>query len=90
MPDERNNRVGTATGFAFQEATANAMIESLDRALALYGQPIAWCKMQRRAMSRDFGWSVSAQRYLALYRQLAPHAAVTDGERDEQLLEAVG
>ncbi len=66
------------------------MIESLDRALALYDWPIAWCKMQRQAMSRDFGWSVSAQRYFALYRKLAPHAAGADGGAKEQLLEAAG
>jgi len=88
--NERNVRLGTATGFSFWEATASAMIEGLDRALALYEQPIAWRKMQRRAMSRDFGWSVSARRYLALYRKLAPQAAVPDGRKEEQHLEAAG
>jgi starch synthase len=88
--NEHNIRLGTATGFAFRQANASAMIESLDRALGLYDQPIAWCKMQRQAMSREFGWSVSAQRYLALYRKLAPHAAVADCGPKKQLLEAAG
>lgn len=86
--NERTIRLGAATGFVFTEANANAMVECLDRAVALYDQPIAWRKMQRRAMSRDFGWDVSARRYLSLYRQLAPQARPADAElRDEPLLD---
>jgi starch synthase len=88
--DERNIRLGTATGFVFRHPTADAMIESLDRALALYNQPITWWRIQRRAMSRDFGWSVSAQSYLALYQNLAPDAATADCEDGGQLQEAAG
>ena len=52
----------------------SAMLDGLDRALALYHQPIAWRRMQTTAMAKDFGWDASARRYMAVYRKLAPHA----------------
>lgn len=72
--DERALRRGAATGFVFREASAAAMLDCLDRALALHRQPIAWRRAQATAMRRDFGWEASARRYLALYRRLAPAA----------------
>jgi starch synthase len=69
--DERTLRLGTATGFAFREPTAPAMLACIDRALLLYSQPVAWRKMQYEAMDQDFGWDTSARDYLALYRKLA-------------------
>jgi starch synthase len=86
----RNIALGTATGFAFREATTGAMVECLDRALALYQQPIVWRKIQRQAMSRDFGWGASARRYLALYQELAPHAAPVEEQEEEALQRAAG
>jgi starch synthase len=89
---ERNIRLGTANGFAFREASAHVMIECLDRALALHRQPLAWRKVQRQAMSQDFGWAASARRYAALYRKLAPRAApIGSGpENESQLGQAAG
>ncbi len=68
-------RAGNATGFAFRDLNAVAMLACLDRALAFYARPVSWRKIQRRAMSREFGWNISARRYIALYRKLAPLAA---------------
>ncbi len=76
--NERTLRIGTATGFTFEEPSAQAMLACIDRAVALYRQPIAWQKMQCRAMGRDFGWHASAQSYVALYRKLAPRAIQGD------------
>jgi starch synthase len=64
---------GTATGFAFEGANSVDMLHCIERALGLYSQPLAWRKVRRQAMAQDFGWSVSAHRYLALYGDLAPH-----------------
>jgi starch synthase len=76
--NENTLRLGTATGFAFREPTAPAMLACIDRAIALYGQPVAWRKMQYEAMDQDFGWDSSARDYLALYRKLAPAAGSLD------------
>jgi starch synthase len=73
---ERTIHAGTATGFAFQEATAADMVACLDRALSVYCQPLAWGKIQRNAMTQDFGWERPALDYLALYRSLVPQADV--------------
>lgn len=76
--NETTLRLGAATGFAFREPTAPAMLACIDRALALYAQPVAWRKMQYEAMDQDFGWQASARDYLALYRRLAPEAEFLD------------
>jgi len=68
-------RAGSATGFAFHEPSAAAMLECLDRAIGLSGQQTRWRRMRGRAMTLEFGWEASARRYLALYRKLAPNAA---------------
>jgi starch synthase len=65
---------GTATGFHFDATTIDALLGAVDRAVALYRQPLRWRSVQRRAMSEDFGWSRSADRYLALYRQMTGNA----------------
>jgi starch synthase len=65
---------GTATGFAFREASAAALLDAALRAFALHRRPAAWARLQRQAMSRDFGWPGAAARYLALYRELRPDA----------------
>ena len=77
-------RIDAATGFLFDGPTARAMLSVLDRALALYRQPIAWRKLQHQAMRKDFGWDASASHYLALYRRLAREGAAADAvERNE-------
>lgn len=58
----------TATGFTFDAATAAELMACAQRAVALYGQPIAWRKLQLSAMQQDFSWRKSAECYAALYR----------------------
>ena len=61
---------GCATGFAFDDPTPHGFGWAIRRALDLYRTPERWRDLQRRAMSRDFGWTASAREYLALYRRL--------------------
>jgi starch synthase len=61
---------GSATGFAFDEASAAALAAALGRARSLYPQRELWQRMMRRAMTRDFTWEAAARRYLELYRSL--------------------
>ena len=65
---------GTATGFAFDNIDGGEMLACLKRALTFYRQPLLWRKLQRLAMARNFGWTESARRYLAVYRSLVPLA----------------
>ena len=66
---------GTATGFIFNGTTSDDMVRCIERALALYRQPVAWRKVQLQVMAQDFGWEKPAHCYLSLYRSLLPHAA---------------
>ncbi|MFN2309438.1 MAG: glycogen synthase GlgA [Gammaproteobacteria bacterium] len=61
---------GAATGFLFDTASPAELLAAIDRALALYAQPEAWTRVVKTAMAQDFSWARSAQRYLALYRDL--------------------
>ena len=72
---------GIATGFAFDEDTADALLEALQRATALYHDPSSWRRTMRQAMTRDFSWEAAARQYGALYRELSRdrgHSAALD------------
>jgi starch synthase len=70
-----------ATGFVFNEPTVTEMCACLARAMAMYRQPLSWRRLQLVAMQQDFGWSRSAEKYLAVYQSLMegrpeePHSA---------------
>ena len=70
---------GTANGFTFEETTAQDMLACLDRALALYRQPVAWRRIQRRGMEHYHGWEEAARQYMDIYRRLAPEARLEPG-----------
>ncbi len=64
---DRSARRGT--GFTFKAYTTDALIATLDRALAAYAKPDRWQALQRRGMAADFSWNASAQQYVKLYRR---------------------
>ncbi len=66
------------TGFVFEEANAEELTSSVYRAIDWYRNDAASRPLQRRAMRRDFGWERSAQRYLALYRQVLAASTTSD------------
>ena len=67
-----NLAAGLATGFLFSEMSRPVCTATLRRAIMLYRDPSAWRRMQIAALGRDFSWANSAQKYLELYRSLAP------------------
>lgn len=66
----------SATGFAFDEETPQALLAALGRASAVVRRPDLRRQMMRQAMTRDFSWRAAARRYLALYGALRPDAAL--------------
>jgi starch synthase len=68
---------GTATGFTFAEPTQEAALAAIERAVALWRDERAWRRLQKSAMSRDFGWAVSARQYARLYRDVAARVTPT-------------
>jgi starch synthase len=65
---EENIINGTANGFVLKANSATALLDAIRRALALYRNPEKWRKLQITAMSGDFSWERSAERYIALYQ----------------------
>jgi starch synthase len=58
------------TGFLFDAFSTSDFLQACVRAIDHYTHPHTWQEMQREAMSRDFGWERSEQRYLELYRRV--------------------
>ncbi len=60
----------TGNGFVFEPYQAEAFLGSLQEALAAYQKPEVWRPLVQRAMSQDFSWNASAQKYLDLYEKV--------------------
>jgi len=59
----------TGTGFLFEKYESNALLNAIKKALSSFGDQNSWRKLQNRCMTMDFGWDVSADKYIELYRQ---------------------
>jgi len=57
------------TGFRFEDATAQALYDTIGWACATYyDRPDEFTALRRRGMAQDFSWRTSANRYVDLYR----------------------
>lgn len=63
---------GSANGFVCGPATAEALFDTVCRAVACWQDEQNWRALQQNGMGCDFGWAQPAQRYLDLYRSLRP------------------
>jgi starch synthase len=59
----------SANGIEFRDATVPALVEAIEKALAVYAQPAALRRLQRQAMHADFSWAKTAREYIRLYRR---------------------
>jgi starch synthase len=57
------------TGIVFAPYTPEALIQAVEGAIGLYGDPRALARVRRNGMGRDFSWERSSRKYLQLYRQ---------------------
>jgi len=62
---------GAGNGFKFAETTADALLLTVNEAVALYHQRERWIRLIKNAMACDFSWNRSAKEYDALYRKIA-------------------
>ncbi|NOT07670.1 MAG: glycogen synthase [Gemmatimonadales bacterium] len=58
------------TGFVFEPYHGEPLLGAALRGLDCYANPPEWTRMRRNAMSRDFSWERSVERYLDVYRTL--------------------
>ena len=83
--DKRAISDGTANGFHFEQPSAESMMQGIDQACGYYYRPNIWGGLQKTAMSIDFSWERSAQRYLEVYQRIAPRRFA--GMFDEKAIE---
>ncbi|MDO7597185.1 MAG: glycogen synthase GlgA [Pseudomonadota bacterium] len=67
---ESNRKNEIATGFKFNQTSAEALEETIVRALDLFQRPRIWRKMMITAMEQNYSWEQSADTYLELYESL--------------------
>jgi starch synthase len=68
--EEFDSSSGTGNGFVFVRYEADDLLDSLDRALAVFHRKKDWVALMKNAMGCDFSWERSARAYLDLYRKL--------------------
>lgn len=68
--DEFRPDSGEGTGFKFDEATPEALVAAVRRALSAWRNPESRMSLRLNGMSRDFSWRRPAEDYLSLYEQL--------------------
>lgn len=65
--DPESMAAGTATGFTFDEASPQALLDAMSRAIALHRDGPRWKAVMHAAMKADFSWDSAAQSYETLY-----------------------
>jgi starch synthase len=59
-----------ATGFVFADYTAQALLQTVKRAVAAFRDHALWGKLIRSGMQRDFSWDHAAKEYVTLYERV--------------------
>lgn len=60
----------TATGFYVADNKPASLISSVQSAIKLYKDSVIWKQLQQNAMSQDFSWGKSAEKYIGLYNEI--------------------
>lgn len=61
---------GDGNGFTFRSYNAHDMLDACARAKAKYDSAEDWRALMERAMTSDFSWDASAEKYISLYRDV--------------------
>jgi starch synthase len=62
------------TGFKMDEYSPKGLSEQINLMIRTFAKPDVWMAVQKRAMAKDFSWSVTANEYMAMYRELVPES----------------
>jgi starch synthase len=60
---------GRATGFAFNEATPEALLTTILLALRVHADRAEWTGLMKAGMETDVSWAKSADAYVTLYQR---------------------
>ena len=73
---------GRPNGFVFDAYTPEALLATLQRALALFREPEVWRALQAAGMAEDHSWDRSAREYVKIYDWAASKGEVNgSGQR---------
>jgi starch synthase len=64
--------VMNANGFTFDEASPQALRETVRWAHRCYRDPVLWTRLMRNGMTEDHSWARSSARYTAVYNAVRP------------------
>lgn len=62
-----NPQTSEGTGFKFWNYDANGLLNTMRWTMEIYQDKKTWKKLIQNAMSQDFSWELSAQKYIWLY-----------------------
>jgi starch synthase len=65
-----NKYTGAGNGFSFENFNSQELLDTINRALELYNDKIAWDKLVENAMLSNNSWESSAKNYRDLYNSL--------------------
>ncbi|MFO0944750.1 MAG: glycogen synthase GlgA [Planctomycetota bacterium] len=77
----RNLANHKATGFSFQQFTAEAFVRCLRRATQAFADKKLWSSLVERGMREDWSWENSARHYLETYKSAKEHRLLELGAR---------
>jgi starch synthase len=69
--EEWNPGLNTGTGFKFERYEAQALLDSIDRALAAFYDKKQWSQLMQNGMAQNFSWDKPAREYVAVYEEAA-------------------
>ena len=69
---EFNPVSAVGNGFVFQEYKAEALVDTLRRAIKVFKKKKEWQQLQQNAFACDFSWEASAKKYIELYKNVKP------------------
>jgi len=76
---------GRGNGFKFKEAAPGALLEALQRAVDLYGEPPGWERIRRAGMEADYSWDRSAGKYIEIFEHVTANLKKLSTTREEPL-----
>jgi starch synthase len=65
-----DSRNGRGTGFKFDEARPQALLQALERAVSLFERRGAWARLRNAGMEANFSWEGAAARYMTLFEEV--------------------
>jgi starch synthase len=58
------------TGFKFSDYTGEALLKTIQTAIAAYKDPAGWQQLMRNGMGKDFSWGASAKEYVRVFERV--------------------